>query len=101
MKALVPIYSAVVSFAHHLYSAVVSFAHHLYSAVLGFAHHRSAAIRERGERGQNTLEYLGLAIIIAIAVVVALNGAREPLRNLANNFVAQVRQILSATGGGG
>ncbi|MQA85137.1 MAG: hypothetical protein GEV03_11050 [Streptosporangiales bacterium] len=73
----------------------------IYLAVTGFVHDRAEQMRERRERGQNTLEYLGLAIIIAIALVVALTGAREPLRNLATNFVNQVNQVLSATGGGG
>lgn len=70
------------------------------AAISRFVEERTARLRERAEHGQNTMEYLGLAIIIAIALVVALNGAREPLSNLANNFVAQVRQVLSATGGG-
>lgn len=73
----------------------------IYLAVTAFAHDRVQKMRERRERGQNTLEYLGLAIIIAIALVVALTGAREPLQNLATNFVNQVNQVLSATGGGG
>lgn len=72
----------------------------IYATLATFVHDRVARLRERAEHGQNTIEYLGLAIIIAIALVVALNGAREPLSSLANNFVTQVRQVLSATGGG-
>lgn len=73
----------------------------IYATVTAFAHDRVAKLRERREHGQNTMEYLGLAIIIAIALVVALTGAREPLTNLANNFVAAVQSVLSAAGGGG
>lgn len=73
----------------------------IYVTVTTFFHDRLARVRRRAEHGQGALEYLGLVVIIAIALVIAINGAREPLQNLANNFVTQVRSVLGATGGGG
>ncbi|MQA83304.1 MAG: hypothetical protein GEV03_01405 [Streptosporangiales bacterium] len=55
-----------------------------------------------GERdsGQNTLEHMGLAVLVAVVVVLALASA-PALRDLAGNFTQAVCRVVSAVGGGG
>ncbi len=64
----------------------------LYTKASIFVQNRAEKIRKRSEHGQNTLEYVGLAVLIAAVVVLISQQAN--LSQLATKFSNVVSNIL-------